>query len=155
MMSETDPGSYPKFPYPPESRAYVHLGTCGGVTQVSGAILKILCQPDRLAGATICSKCNRDVRMRDVAWADTSEPIADYRARMKRIIPTGTRVRTRLLQYLSVLGGMIGGLAISYPFWSMRSIAPPFIGFTLGLLAGFAAVYFFFRLPKIDYRVYR
>src|SRR5690349_10190035 len=101
--THADPQSYRKFPYPPESRAYVHLGTCGGVTQVSGNILKILCQPDRLAASTICSKCNRDVRMRDVAWADTSEPIADYRARMKRIIPRGVRVRTRLLQYLCIL----------------------------------------------------
>jgi hypothetical protein len=150
-----DPQTYAKFPHPPESRAYVHLGTCGGVTQVSGNILRILCRPDSSASSTICSKCNRDVRMRDVAWADTSEPLADYHKRMKRIIPSGVRVRTRLLQYFSILGGMIGGLAISYPFWSMRTIAPPFIGFTAGLVAGFAAVFLFFRLPKIDYRVYR
>ena len=154
-MSDTDPASYAKFPYPPESRAYVHLGTCGGVTQVSGNILRILCRPDSPASSTVCSKCNRDVRMCDVAWADTSEPIADYHARMKRIIPKGTRVRTRLLQYLSILGGMVGGLAISYPFWSMRSIAPPFLGFTAGLIAGFAVVFLCLRLPRIDYRVYR
>jgi hypothetical protein len=71
---------------PPDSRPYVH-DRCGEVTVVSGGDFSRLANPFTFVSQTYCASCQRMVGLRSVAWADTAEPIAAYRRRLRGAAP--------------------------------------------------------------------
>lgn len=73
------------------SRVYVHNG-CGGETVISGNDFDRLANPFGFGGSTLCCACRRYVRLKDVAWADTGEPISEYRRRLRSSAPLSLKL---------------------------------------------------------------
>lgn len=94
----------------PTSRTYVH-SRCRGATIVSGDDFESLANPFRFSSGTMCATCNKIVPIKQVAWADTGESIADYRRRIRSETPVSHKVVAWLIG--PVLLGLIGG-AIGY-----------------------------------------
>jgi hypothetical protein len=145
---------FPMFDRVPERRSYTHIG-CGGGTTVDGWILQALCNPYRYVSATKCARCGGDVPLKQVAWTDTGEPIAAYRKRLKPLIPAGKRNLVSLLRFGLIAAGLVMGLAASYPFWSVRSVAPPFLGFLGGCALGITLAMLLVKTPKVEFRLFR
>jgi hypothetical protein len=74
------------------SRVYFHE-ECGADTRVSGDDYVLLECPFRPVTATFCCGCRKLVSLRVVCWADTGEPVSDYRARLAATVPFWRRVR--------------------------------------------------------------
>jgi hypothetical protein len=148
-----DPQYFPQFPEPPESRTYVH-DACGQGTTVDGWILDALSNPYRGVSGTMCAHCDQGVPLKRVAWAETGESIADYRKRMKQLVPASFRRRRWLVAAACVAGGLLLGVAGSYPFWTPRDVLPAVVGGAVGLVAGLALTIVAAPMPKIEYRAY-
>src|SRR5579884_1737289 len=67
-------------------RVYVHR-RCGGMTEVSGGDYTHICDPFRPCTGTYCCRCAGFVSLDDVFWADTEEPISEYRVRLREETP--------------------------------------------------------------------
>ncbi len=67
-------------------RAYVHEA-CGEATLVDGNDFEGLVNPFAVALKTYCVHCRRMVSLKNVVWADTGEPLSQYRKRMLKRIP--------------------------------------------------------------------
>lgn len=73
------------------ARVYVHRG-CGGSTEIAGEYFSQLANPFALCRETTCASCKKDVKLKDVYWADTGEDIASYRRRLRSQAPAGAKV---------------------------------------------------------------
>jgi hypothetical protein len=81
----------PDFPETPTGRTYVHK-KCRGETHVSGGDFSHICDPIWPCTGTFCCTCNGFAPLREVRWADTGEPVSDYRNRLLRKTPMALKL---------------------------------------------------------------
>jgi hypothetical protein len=96
----------------PTGRVYVH-DRCGGFTQVSGGDYTHICDPFWPCTGTYCCTCADFAPLHEVRWADTGEPVSDYRARMRAETPGLLKAWRFGLGALpgGALGALLGWLA--------------------------------------------
>ena len=144
----------PTFPSSPTARAYVHRD-CQKMTVVDGEEYEGLCHPYLgLVPTTRCVHCDKQGPLRDFAWADTGESIADYRRRIRAAVPAHWRVihpLTKLLVLVLPVMGFMAGRAIA----TQRTVLLPIVGVVVGLVAGLMAFGIGVALNDRDYRIYR
>ena len=116
---------------PRKSRTYICL-LCSTETVVSGQDFSLLCDPYYGARGTICAGCGR-VSFDSVVWSDTRESIADYHARLKRMVPS----RVWLLPFVCpvAFASAAYGLALGLGATSLTPKIALVAGF-VGLAAG-------------------
>ena len=148
------PAELPTFPSAPASRAYVHR-ECRKTTVVDGEEYEGLCHPYfGLFPTTRCVHCHKQGPLRDFAWADTGESIADYRRRVRAAVPAHWRVihpLTKLLIVVLPVLGLLAGRAIA----DQRTVLLPAAGVVVGLVLGAMAFGIGVALHDRDSRIYR
>jgi hypothetical protein len=87
----------------PDGRVYVHR-RCGGMTKVSGGDYSHICDPFWPCTGTYCCGCSGFVSLSEVRWADTEEPVSEYRRRLAAETP----LVIKLWRY--GLGAVVGGI---------------------------------------------
>lgn len=96
----------------PDGRPYIHAG-CGEATVVSEKHFTMICDPFRPCTGTFCVTCNDFFPLTEVRWADTDEPISDFRARMKQLTPGPMRAwRSGLGCLIGLIVGVLGGFLL-------------------------------------------
>jgi hypothetical protein len=135
----------------PTSRTYIH-NRCNGGTVVSGGDFQTLANPFAFSSGTMCVTCNKGVPLKDVAWADTGEPIATYRRRLRAAAPATQKLFAWLLG--PAVFGLVGaGIGLLIKPGQASAI---FAGFFGGALI-FVTVLMPLLTPllfKIDYRAF-
>lgn len=89
-----------------QGRPYVHK-KCGQVTLITGSDFVGLCNPFEPCMGTICASCGGPDSTSQFAWADTQEPISEYRARLRAEAPASLKIWNYVISPL--VGGGIGG----------------------------------------------
>jgi hypothetical protein len=139
----------------PTGRVYVHE-RCGGQTHVSGGDYTHICDPFWPCTSTYCCGCSGFVSLREVAWADTREVIADYRSRMRAETPALLKAWRYGLGFL--IGGAVGmllGLVIALIARApgSRMVAIVLVaGLIVGALCYLVGTVILNRALGIDYR---
>jgi hypothetical protein len=133
------------------SRVYVHR-LCGGATEVSGGDYSHICNPFWPCTATYCCTCAGFVGLSEVRWADTNEPISEYRRRMAAKTPV--TIKAWLYGLGAVLGAVPGagvGLLIGLAVGNVGGAT--FLGALIGALVVYlvGALSLFYAFG-IDYR---
>ncbi len=130
------------------SRVYVHRG-CGGSTQITGESFSQLANPFALCRETTCASCKKDVKLKDVYWADTGEDIASYRKRLRAQAPAGVKI----FGVLAPLVGVALGFGVGRLFKPNELPIPIIVGLGVGLFIWGALMPPLIRLFwKVDYR---
>ena len=134
----------------PDSREYVH-DACGGVTVISGREFTRLASPFEMCTGTYCACCRKMVELRSVAWADTGEPISEYRRRHWNDSPPIQRPLALIIG--APLAGSILGLLSGLVFAPIKTRGMT-VGAILGAIIPFMLVFPFGNRKDrgIDYR---
>jgi len=144
----------------PYSRPYTHIA-CGGATVITDDHFARLCNPfDDVVERTTCATCGQSDKIDQFKWADTLENIADYRARIRALIPPDA-VPKRALRNLLIIGistavGALIGIAIN-PIFDDPEHRP--IGQMLGAMIAFfgsaGVVLVLVRKERLDFRRFK
>ena len=148
--------TYPQFPAPPRSRAYVHQA-CGQVTCVDGEHFQGLCNPfTGLFGvSTFCVTCGRQAPLGEFAWQDTGEALDRYRKRLRGAAPAGRVALDVASRFLAVVGLPLAGALLGYWAADEHVILLPLVGGVAGFVAGAIAAGLVMAADTRDYTVYR
>jgi hypothetical protein len=136
-------------------RVYVHT-RCGGQTRVSGGDYAHICDPFWPCTSTYCCTCSGFAPLHEVRWADTDEPVSEYRRRLRAETPGLIKAWRYGVGFL--FGGAIGalvGLLVWLSAQAPRDKIGPFAG--IGGLVGAFVCYILGtmilnRALGIDYR---
>jgi hypothetical protein len=142
------------FPEVPEARNYVHE-TCGGTTVVSGDEYRALCHPFLGVRETFCATCQTYDRLARFGWADTGEPLSDYRARVRRAQPAGVRFRLSWGYWLAGLAAAAGAAAAAWALAPGRPMAVVLAIVGCLLVAAALWVPAMLAADRVTYRQYR
>ncbi|QDU53293.1 SoxR reducing system RseC family protein [Gimesia panareensis] len=109
-----------------EGRVYIHE-KCQQSTQVNGGDFEGLCNPFNLCLGTVCAHCGGPRALSSFHWADTGEPLDDYRRRLRTKVPP---IYTWWYLGISPLIGLIAGTIIG-PLFLKNSSLPVAAGSAL------------------------
>jgi hypothetical protein len=136
----------------PNSRAYTHHA-CGNTTVVTDEHFTAICDPFRLVTGTFCVGCESHFPLKDFAWADTGEVIADARERWAREAPPAVRtLNSSLGCWLTLALGAAAGAAVGW-FAVAQTGKVAGIGAAIGAVA-LPIVWLGFVVPTITKSVY-
>ncbi len=133
----------------PDSRPYIH-DKCGQITVISGYQFKRITNPfEFILSQTYCAGCQKVVRLKTVAWADTGETISRYRRRMWRTSPLAIRL---LSWYIGPLAAAALGISLGMLFPGQK-VPAPFVGGVSGFILALTVMPLFLSWTwRIDYR---
>lgn len=95
--------------YHGDSRPYRHVA-CGGVTMAEGKTFQIICDPLMPLVQIDCDQCEAEIKLKDLAWADTGETLSDYRRRLRETLPGFVRAWAMGMGF--AIGGIIGAIVV-------------------------------------------
>lgn len=139
------------FEKPLDKRSYVHV-RCETPTTVDGQELIGLCDPGSEVRQAYCCNCKRMDDLSTFEWAETAEPLDQYRRRLKQQIPLATRILGSKLSFAAIIGvGVVTGFGLS------KFIADPRFAYGVPIVIAFLLAmgldaYGKFGVDQPDYR---
>jgi hypothetical protein len=107
---------------------------CGASTSISPDVAaRISGDPFSFIPATLCAGCRRYVGLNTVAWQETGEKLAAYRARLRRQMhPLRMALRLLIGPLMGALVAAAVGAAVNPRNWDLGALAGVLIGLPLG-----------------------
>lgn len=137
-----DPNA-PRPQYQDVPNIYCHT-TCNMDTHISDDIVAmIVCDPFRPILSTPCAGCQRHVPLSEVAWTETKENVAEFRARLRREMP-------QQLLLLRLVGGPLGlailALLLALVASTQNPVPAALGAFVIGGVLGYFFTGFLFQM---------